>query len=81
LGGVAQFEREIISERQREDVAKAKTAGKYKGREATGQNATPLNPLVNFQSAPTPLSSKFNAILSKKINNFEIQSRNAICLY
>jgi DNA invertase Pin-like site-specific DNA recombinase len=32
LGGVAQFEREIISERQREDVAKAKTAGKYKGR-------------------------------------------------
>lgn len=32
LAGVAQFEREIMLERQREGVAKAKTAGKYKGR-------------------------------------------------
>ena len=32
LGGVAQFEREMMLERQREGVAKAKTAGKYKGR-------------------------------------------------
>ncbi|WP_431065704.1 recombinase family protein [Methylotuvimicrobium sp.] len=38
LGGVAQFEREIMLERQREGVAKAKAAGKYKGRKplATG---------------------------------------------
>lgn len=32
LGGVAQFEREIMLERQREGVAKAKATGKYKGR-------------------------------------------------
>lgn len=32
LGGVAQFEREVMLERQREDIAKAKAAGKYKGR-------------------------------------------------
>ncbi len=32
LAGVAQFEREIMLERQREGVAKAKSAGKYKGR-------------------------------------------------
>ena len=32
LGAVAQFEREMMLERQREGVAKAKTAGKYKGR-------------------------------------------------
>ena len=32
LGGVAQFEREMMLERQREGVAKAKVAGKYKGR-------------------------------------------------
>jgi DNA invertase Pin-like site-specific DNA recombinase len=32
LGAVAQFEREIMLERQREGVAKAKAAGKYKGR-------------------------------------------------
>lgn len=32
LGAVAQFERDIMLERQREGVAKAKAAGKYKGR-------------------------------------------------
>lgn len=32
LGGIAQFEREIMLERQREGVAKAKAAGKYRGR-------------------------------------------------
>jgi DNA invertase Pin-like site-specific DNA recombinase len=32
LAGVAQFELEIMLERQREGVAKAKAAGKYKGR-------------------------------------------------
>lgn len=32
LGGIAQFEREIMLERQREGVYKAKAAGKYKGR-------------------------------------------------
>ena len=32
LGGVAQFEREMMLERQREGVAKAKAAGKNKGR-------------------------------------------------
>ena len=32
LGGIAQFEREMMLERQREGVIKAKAAGKYKGR-------------------------------------------------
>lgn len=32
LGAVAQFEREMMLERQREGVVKAKAAGKYKGR-------------------------------------------------
>jgi DNA invertase Pin-like site-specific DNA recombinase len=35
LGGVAAFERDIMLERQREGIAKAKAAGKYKGRKAT----------------------------------------------
>jgi DNA invertase Pin-like site-specific DNA recombinase len=35
LGGIAQFEREIMLERQREGIAKAKVAGKYKGRKPT----------------------------------------------
>lgn len=33
LGSIAQFEREIMLERQREGIAKAKAAGKYKGRQ------------------------------------------------
>ncbi|MDO6776807.1 recombinase family protein [Shewanella sp. 3_MG-2023] len=35
LGSVYQFEREMMLERQREGIAKAKSAGKYKGRPLT----------------------------------------------
>ena len=35
LSSVAQFEREIMLERQREGIAEAKAAGKYKGRKPT----------------------------------------------
>ena len=31
LGSIAQFERELMLERQREGIAKAKAEGKYKG--------------------------------------------------
>jgi DNA invertase Pin-like site-specific DNA recombinase len=34
FASVAQFEREIMLERQREGIAKAKAEGKYKGRRA-----------------------------------------------
>lgn len=37
LGGVAEFEREIMLERQREGIAKAKAAGKYQGRQPTAR--------------------------------------------
>jgi DNA invertase Pin-like site-specific DNA recombinase len=37
VGSVAQFEREIMIERQREGVAKAKAEGKYKGRKPTAR--------------------------------------------
>lgn len=35
LGGIAEFERGIMLERQREGIAKAKALGKYKGRKPT----------------------------------------------
>ena len=35
LGSVAQFEREVMLERQREGIAKARDAGLYKGRKPT----------------------------------------------
>ncbi|WP_270725879.1 recombinase family protein [Shimia sp. Alg240-R146] len=37
FGSIAQFEREVMLERQREGIAKAKAEGKYKGRKATAQ--------------------------------------------
>jgi DNA invertase Pin-like site-specific DNA recombinase len=37
IGSVAQFEREMMLERQREGIAKAKIEGKYKGRKATAK--------------------------------------------
>ena len=38
LGSVAQFEREMMLERQREGIAKAQADGKYKGRKPTDQS-------------------------------------------
>lgn len=37
LGGIAEFERELMLERQAEGIAKAKAAGKYKGRKPTAR--------------------------------------------
>jgi DNA invertase Pin-like site-specific DNA recombinase len=37
LGSIAEFEREIMLERQREGIANAKAEGKYKGRAPTAQ--------------------------------------------
>ena len=40
LGGVAQFEREMMLERQREGIARAKAEGVYKGRKPTARAKT-----------------------------------------
>jgi DNA invertase Pin-like site-specific DNA recombinase len=37
LGSIVQFERELMLERQREGIAKAKAEGKYKGRKPTAR--------------------------------------------
>ena len=37
IGGIAQFERAMMLERQREGIAKAKAEGKYKGRKPTAR--------------------------------------------
>lgn len=40
MGSVAQFERQMMLERQREGIAKAKADGKYKGRKPSAMNKT-----------------------------------------
>lgn len=37
IGAIAEFERELMLERQRDGIEKAKQAGKYKGRKATAR--------------------------------------------
>jgi DNA invertase Pin-like site-specific DNA recombinase len=46
LGSIAQFERELMLERQREGIAKAKGEGKYKGRKPTAR--TKANEVVQL---------------------------------
>lgn len=38
IGAIGQFEREMMLERQREGIARAKAKGKYKGRKPTARN-------------------------------------------
>jgi len=40
MGGIAEFERDMMLERQREGIAKAKADGKYKGRKPTARAKT-----------------------------------------
>ena len=40
IGGIAQFERQMMLERQREGIAKAKAEGKYRGRKPTARAKT-----------------------------------------
>lgn len=41
LGSIAEFERELMLERQREGIAKAKVEGKYRGRVPTARRVSP----------------------------------------
>jgi DNA invertase Pin-like site-specific DNA recombinase len=57
LGSVAQFERSIMFERQREGVAKAKAEGKYKGRAPTARaKAGEVKALLEAGKNPTEVA-------------------------
>ncbi len=59
LGGIAEFEREIMLERQREGIAKAKAAGKYKGRKPTARaRADEVNALKAQGVGPTAIAKQ-----------------------
>lgn len=61
LGAVAEFERSMILERQREGIALAKAAGKYKGRKAslTDEQARELRARLAAGEAVTALAKEF----------------------
>jgi DNA invertase Pin-like site-specific DNA recombinase len=53
VGSVSQFEREIMLERQREGIARAKVQGKYKGRKPTAR-ARSEDVIANFKADQRP---------------------------
>ncbi|MBO9398781.1 recombinase family protein [Shimia sp. R9_2] len=59
LGSVAEFERSIMLERQREGIAKAKAAGKYKGRKPTARaKADEIRALKAQGVSPTEIARR-----------------------
>lgn len=61
LGAVAEFERSMILERQREGIALAKAAGKYRGRKAalTGERAAELRARLAGGDSVASLAREF----------------------
>ena len=59
LGAVAQFEREMMLERQREGIAKAKAEGKYRGRKPTArEKAGEVRELVSAGESRREVANK-----------------------
>jgi DNA invertase Pin-like site-specific DNA recombinase len=59
LGSIAEFERGIMLERQREGIAKAKAAGRYKGRKPTArEKATEVSALHKDGMRPTDIAKQ-----------------------
>jgi DNA invertase Pin-like site-specific DNA recombinase len=61
IGGIAQFEREIMLERQREGIAKAKADGRYKGRKATAvAKSDEIKKLTNEGMKPLQIAKELS---------------------
>ena len=61
LGSVAEFERSMMLERQREGIAKAKTEGKYKGRAPTARaKAEEVRKLLTDGVGPVEIANQLN---------------------
>src|SRR6476620_5988367 len=59
LGAIAQFERELMLERQREGIAKAKAEGKYRGRAPTARaKASDIRRLHGERIGPTEIAKR-----------------------
>ncbi len=61
FGSVAEFEREVMLERQREGIAKAKAEGKYKGRQPTARaKSQEVLQLKDQGVTPTEIAKRLN---------------------
>lgn len=61
IGAIAQFEREMMLERQKEGVQRAKSLGKYKGRKPTARaKSDQVLELKGKKIGPTDIAKKLN---------------------
>ena len=62
LGAVAELERNLILERQREGIALAKLKGKYKGgqHKLTNEQVAEIKELVNKRTPITVIAKQYN---------------------
>ena len=86
IGSVAQFEREMMLERQREGIAKAKSEGKYKGRKPTARaKAEQVRLLLADGIGPSEVARRLG-IGRTSVHNIRMASRaqdstvTALCL-
>jgi len=78
LGAVAEFERSLILERQREGIALAKARGVYKGRKAkpTGEQAAELRARLAAGESATKLAAEYG-ISRQSVYNYREAKENA----
>lgn len=89
LGSVAEFEREMMLERQREGIQKAKAEGKYRGRAPTARaKAGEVEAMLAAGESPTAVAKKlgigrssvYRAIADRKLKRqtaYKIEGRGA----
>jgi DNA invertase Pin-like site-specific DNA recombinase len=77
LGGIAQFERRIMLERQREGIARAKGEGKFTGRQKTAQARTKEVLALHAKGLkPEAIAAQLSQELDKKNKPRKISSRS-----
>ena len=75
LGAIAEFERELMLERQREGIAKAKSEGKYQGRQPTARRKT--GEVMRLKAAGKSVSDIVKALGISRASVFRILAENA----
>lgn len=70
LGSIAEFERELMLERQREGISRAQAAGKYRGRAPTAQRQSAE--ILQLRSEGVPAGSIANMLNISRASVFRI---------
>ena len=75
LGSIAEFERELMLERQREGIAKAKAEGKYRGRQPTARRKS--DEVLRLRAEGKSANDIKDALSISRASVFRILAENA----